>query len=244
VFQLSRRDLARVLAASLANRLLPSDAAILEGFVMHHIVLLGDSVLDNAAYVGGGPDVVRQLRERLPQGWNASLLAVDGSVTTDIAVQMRRLPTDASHLVVSVGGNDALRRSGLLADPVRTVAEGLGRLSDVRETFETDYGAMLDEVVGRGVPTAVCTIYDLRFFDLLQRRSGVVALAVFNDVITRAAFSRGTQLIDLRLVCNEDGDFANPIEPSVQGGGKIAAAVVGFALSDAPQGHRSEVFVR
>jgi hypothetical protein len=36
---------------------------------MGHLVLLGDSVFDNAAYVGGGPDVVAQLRARLPTGW-------------------------------------------------------------------------------------------------------------------------------------------------------------------------------
>jgi len=30
---------------------------------MNHIVLLGDSIFDNAAYVAGGPDVVRQLRD-------------------------------------------------------------------------------------------------------------------------------------------------------------------------------------
>ena len=50
-------------------------------------------------------------------------------------------------------------------------------------------------------------------------------LALFNDVITRAAFSRGLPLIDLRLICDEPGDYANPIEPSTQGGSKIAAAI-------------------
>ncbi|HEY0493997.1 MAG TPA: SGNH/GDSL hydrolase family protein, partial [Candidatus Dormibacteraeota bacterium] len=75
---------------------------------MKHVVLLGDSVFDNAAYVGGGPDVVTQLRQRLPSGWRASLLAVDGSVIASIAQQLARLPADASHLVISVGGNDAL----------------------------------------------------------------------------------------------------------------------------------------
>ena len=32
---------------------------------MKHIVLLGDSIFDNAAYVGGGPDVIEQLRSTL-----------------------------------------------------------------------------------------------------------------------------------------------------------------------------------
>jgi AraC-like DNA-binding protein len=42
---------------------------------MIHIVLLGDSIFDNAAYVAGGPDVVRQLRDTLPSGWRATLNA-------------------------------------------------------------------------------------------------------------------------------------------------------------------------
>ena len=75
---------------------------------MPHLVLLGDSIFDNAAYTGGGPDVVSQTREALPTGWTASLLAIDGSTTDDVAEQVDRLPTDASHVVLSVGGNNAL----------------------------------------------------------------------------------------------------------------------------------------
>jgi hypothetical protein len=90
---------------------------------------------------------------------------------------------------------------------------------------------MLGGVLRAGLPTAVCTIYDPRFADTQQRRVAMVVLAAFNEVITRAAFSCGTALIDLRLVCNEDADFANPIEPSVTGGKKIATAVASFASS-------------
>ncbi len=33
-------------------------------------------------------------------------------------------------------------------------------------------------------------------------------------------------MLDLRLICTEDADYANPIEPSSRGGAKIAAAIV------------------
>src|SRR5918996_5903451 len=75
---------------------------------MPHLVLLGDSVFDNARYVSKGHSVIEQLRNQLPAGWNATLLAVDGHVTSDIARQLERLPKDATHLLVSSGGNDAL----------------------------------------------------------------------------------------------------------------------------------------
>ena len=58
---------------------------------MSHIVLLGDSIFDNAAYVAGGPDVVKQLRNRLPTGWKATLRAVDGSVTSGVERQLGQL---------------------------------------------------------------------------------------------------------------------------------------------------------
>src|SRR5687767_239110 len=72
-----------------------------EGSVMPHVVLLGDSIFDNAAYIDGGQDVITQLRGKLPAGWRATLGAVDGSVMADIGRQLDRLPSDATHLVVS-----------------------------------------------------------------------------------------------------------------------------------------------
>jgi hypothetical protein len=54
---------------------------------------------------------------------------------------------------------------------------------------------------------------------------------------------RGLPLIDLRLICNDDADFANPIEPSVQGGAKIAAAIETLLADYDFGGPRSEIFV-
>jgi hypothetical protein len=58
-----------------------------------HVVLLGDSIFDNKAYVGEDPDVIMQLREELPPGWKASLLAIDGDVMAGVHRQFCcRLP--------------------------------------------------------------------------------------------------------------------------------------------------------
>jgi hypothetical protein len=71
---------------------------------MAHVVLLGDSVFDNAAYVGGAPDVIAQLREQLPTAWRATLAAVDGTTVAGLAQQLARIPDDATHLVISARG--------------------------------------------------------------------------------------------------------------------------------------------
>jgi hypothetical protein len=51
-------------------------------------------------------------------------------------------------------------------------------------------------------------------------------LTIFNDVILRVATELGLMVIDLRAVCCSPADYANPIEPSVIGGAKIARALV------------------
>lgn len=136
---------------------------------MPHVVLLGDSIFDNAAYVRGGPDVVTQLREVLPEGWGATLAAVDGATAPAMGMQLRRIRADATHLVLSIGGNDALGHVGILEQRASSAAEVLAMLADVRD--------------------------------------------------------RGLPVIELRLVCGEAEDYANPIEPSARGGEKIARAI-------------------
>ena len=200
-----------------------------------HVVLLGDSIFDNAAYVAGAPDVVRQLRGELPEDWSATLLAVDGAVTDSVHRQVERVPGDASLSVVSAGGHDALGQSYLLQQRVSSIGEAVGRLADAQAAFAERYERMADAVVATGRPVALCTIYDANF-PPPEGRVITSALALFNDAITRAAFARGLPLIDLRLLCDEPEDYANPIEPSEQGGAKIAAAIARLAVDPEPGG--------
>jgi hypothetical protein len=65
---------------------------------------------------------------------------------------------------------------------------------------------------------------------------------VLNDCIIRTAVGRGIPLIDLRVVCDEDEDFANPIEPSVQSGRKIVGAITALLSQHDFRRARSEVF--
>ena len=89
-----------------------------------NIVLLGDSILDNIKYVPDGKPVIEHLRQHIPSSWTATLLAVDGNTTVGVFAQTNGILKDATHLVVSVGGNDAIayrpffqRRSSALVRP-------------------------------------------------------------------------------------------------------------------------------
>jgi hypothetical protein len=198
-----------------------------------HVVLLGDSIFDNKAYVGEDPDVITQLRQELPPGWQATLLALDGDMIAGVDRQLRLLPADATHLVISVGGNDALGFADILQMPAGDVTRALNLLAAVQDDFAAGYLAMAKAVAATGLPSAVCTIYDTPSNEP-GYRTIKTALAIFNDCITRAAFSLGISVIDLRLLCSEDSDYANPIEPSSLGGAKIARAIALMAM----QGHQ------
>ena len=194
---------------------------------MPHVVLLGDSIFDNAAYTRGGPDVVTQLRELLPDGWRATLGAIDGATTHDMVRQLRTLPSDVTHIVLSVGGNDALGHMELLDLRVRSSAEVLERLAVAAWEFEVRYRRAVNALLERRAPLTLCTIYNGNFPEADFQRLASTALTVFNDAILRVAFERALTVIDLRLVCNEPDDYANPIEPSSRGGAKIVRAIKG-----------------
>jgi hypothetical protein len=191
-----------------------------------HIVLLGDSVFDNGAYVAGGRDVRSQLQQQLGSAGRATLLAVDGSVTRQVLDQTRKLPGDATHLVVSAGGNDALQQASILSERASSVAEVMVKMADVRDSFLRDYHTMLESLVGRGLPLIACTIYYPRFSDAMMQRMTTAALALFNDCILLEAFKAGVPLLDMRLICDEAADFANDIEPSAHGGAKMVRAIL------------------
>src|SRR5215472_5605299 len=200
---------------------------------MPHVVLLGDSIFDNAEYTNGGPDVVSQVRHLLPPEWAASLLAVDGSMTEDIPDQVQHLPNDCTHLVLSVGGNDALEEAsrlgisffGMTDEPT---SNALDSLADISSAFESGYRTAVDACLLPRLPLGVCTIYNGCFPDQSYQRIASLALAIFNDVIIRVAIEHGLPVIDLRLICTAPADYANLIEPSSIGGEKMAKAIVAF----------------
>ncbi len=210
---------------------------------MAHVVLFGDSIFDNKAYVGeNGKDVITHLRERLPNDWQATLKAVDGSLIENVTEQLLDIPFNTTHFVISTGGNNAIMNSDVLQMKAGNSAEVLKEIADRREIFERHYEKMLQNVLLKNLPTAVCTIYFPNFPEAIFQRLAVTALSVFNDVIIRQAIANNLPIIDLRLICNEAADYANAIEPSDKGGKKIAAKILELINKHEFSNRRTEVF--
>ena len=217
-----------------------------------HVALLGDSILDNGAYTSGGPDVVTHLRGMLPAGWRATLLALDGSLIEDLEGQLSGLPPDTTHAVVSVGGNNVVMDLDILKLRVRSEPEALVKLGQRVAVFERAYRRAINRVLRLARETAVCTIYTANLdteagavamgFTGEEAAAALVMLTTFNDVILRVAFEANLRVIELRLVCTEPADYANTIEPSIQGGEKIARAIVRSLGLATPSADSSRVY--
>ena len=104
-----------------------------------HIVLLGDSILDNARYVETNEAVSDHLSKALPPGTRCSLLAVDGDTTRNVPTQLKRLPASTTHLVLSVGGNDALGWLPTLDRQASSVMDAMCRLHLIQSDFRQHY---------------------------------------------------------------------------------------------------------
>jgi len=209
-----------------SHRRLPLSSNVRPQNQMPQLTLIGDSIFDNAPYTEGGPAVINHLRDALPSGWSCDLKAVDGATTKNVEAQLNKLRPDTTHICLSVGGNDLIERFDLLDMPVQSSAEALLLLSDACLEFRKNYRTILKLCLRTNLPVVVCTIYNCCFPTPQQQQTVEVALAIFNNEIISAALDNRLNIIELRRVCTESEDYANPIEPSVVGGKKIAQAIV------------------
>ncbi|GAD79529.1 SGNH/GDSL hydrolase family protein [Vibrio ezurae] len=210
-------------------------------YLKHEVVLLGDSIFDNAPYVNQGESVSEQLQnlmdndnlgEHKPQ---VNLLAVDGNCLHHVEEQLRKLTIDpVTHYFpfVSCGGNDLLylNLAGLMDEPIENVGEALDTLFHIREKFRSTYQAMLDTMESKFAnhpfcdDITLCTVYD-KIPTLSNQEK--CALGLFNEVILHEAKTRNLSVLDLRVLCDQPEDYApvSPIEPSKYGAEKIAKQI-------------------
>lgn len=198
-----------------------------------HIVLLGDSTLDNARHLdldAGEMSVEGQLSKRCAEmGWELTLLARDGSTLDDVArQQLPFIPDEATHLVLSASGNNLLCLLNEMADShwslgsmVSSIGEGLPQVAD-------SYRRLLQAMKSSGCHMACCTVYRPQFRHIFLRTLATVSLGVHNGRIHQIAHDLDISVIDMGALFDCDEDFANPLELSHQGGAKVVENVMQF----------------
>lgn len=192
-----------------------------------HLVLLGDSVFDNGLYVGAGQSITDHLRRLLPEDVALTRLAVDGHMSAHVAQQLEKMPDTATHIALSVGGNDALAVAHLLETPCVSISDALHHLSEFQQKFARDYLRVKALLLALNLPVLVCTIYDAVPGLPAHLKT---ALSLFNDVITKSIHDDLNDILDLRTCLSLLSDFSieSPIEPSNMGGLKIAEHIAGW----------------
>ena len=194
------------------------------------IILLGDSIIDNGAYVRPGePDVAKQLQALLPRHTIVKR-AVDGAICADVLDSQVNGLERADHIVLSAGGNDALQHIDLLDTAIETTAkEVLVRLWTLREEFRRTYASLLDRLALTRRPVLVLTVYNPCFdgqgMEATYQQAAESAVSILNDVIQQEGQCRSFDILELRTLFSDQADYANPIEPSAIGGAKLAKGV-------------------
>lgn len=196
------------------------------------LVLLGDSILDNASYTRPAPDTAEHVRRQLGGNWTVELLARDGACISDVRFQLSELPARADCTILSIGGNDATQHLDLLERHVSSAAEVLDALVSIADRFAAAYRELAVRLVPNTQRLVLCTIYEPPLYDPVAARLARVPLAILNDRIIQIASRLRLEVLDLRSVCTEDSDFTRQIEPSANGAAKIATAIAGVVLRD------------
>jgi hypothetical protein len=88
--------------------------------------------------------------------------------------------------------------------------------------FEKEYGELVDKLLSFSLPLTIATIYAGWFENEISRKKVNSALCIFDDVIYRIGFRYGLLVLDLREICYEEAHFTQTIEPSAEGGRRIA----------------------
>jgi len=200
-----------------------------------HVVLMGDSILDCKHYTKDDPDVAERLYGELGEDWKVTLAARDGATTLSLPWQTEQdIPLDATRIILSIGGNDAMGEVGILTDKREMrIVDSLYELALMREMFKFRYEDAILPLLELGIPVTVCTIYDCDWDDS-QKDAILTALSLFNDVIIRFAYEHDLPVIDLRPLLTSAEDYELTIEPSALGAAKIGAAIAKHIRSLAP----------
>jgi hypothetical protein len=205
-----------------------------------HVVLLGDVLLDAYRSIDKTPG---EFEDALLPGtrkqWKISVVS---AAAVERGGPSFALPADATHAIVFIEGNHAIEQSGLLDGRPDTYGQKLEQLSLAADEFEHTLTRLIHAAQAAGLVIMVATMFRPMYKDPVRQRTACAALAVFNDRVTKRAAEARVSLIDLRLICNEPGDYDKPTQLSKSGLNKIAN-VIRFAMFELDAGsRRSEVF--
>jgi hypothetical protein len=201
------------------------------------VSLLGDSIIDNKAYVKENELSVKEhLEQNSSHVFNQ--LAVDGHTTKDVLrFQLDSLPNLATHQVISMGGNDLLNHISFLKSkveltPKEVMEQAVCKLAPIKHR----YRSIVKKLSQQDSKILLCTVYEGNLnSDIFYRDISFASMAMvsmLNDIIFSTGASFNVDVLELRNIFTVEQDYANPIEPSHIGGKKLASRILDWINSD------------
>ena len=192
--------------------------------------LLGDSIIDNKIYVGPHELSVTEHLHNLSDDVINSI-AVDGHTTKDVIyAQLDLLPQYSTHQVLSIGGNDLLQNMYFLKNQERlTTNEVFEQAVGIMAPIKRRYQTIVEKLSLQDSNILLCTVYegnllnDPLLYDIALSSKAMVSM--LNDIVYSTANTYNAQVLELRTIFTTPKDYANPIEPSHIGGGKLGKAI-------------------
>ena len=166
------------------------------------LVMLGDSILKNNAYVAETESVEYLLKARLAKGAELSFLAQDDALIADIEAQVANIGPGAK-VFISIGGNDILKhiQGGTISQPT------------LKQTFDA-YKACIQSILEKHKPQSI------HMLNLYFPTSPFITpyheyIRQWNSLLANfAKTSPILHLFELDALCSESSDFVSIVEPS------------------------------
>lgn len=179
-----------------------------------NIVLIGDSILNNSAYVSQDQSVPDLLSKKM-NGYTVYNFAKDGSTLNDCYTQLDKISLELNNsnttIFLSCGGNNILNNLGT-RDP-----------KSITNLFR-QYSELIVSIKTR-VPNASLYVLNLYYPTNGHYKSYYKTIEQWNTLLQDNASDLDYTLINLSSLLVLDEDFVYNIEPSFKGGQKIVDAI-------------------
>lgn len=175
------------------------------------VILMGDSVLNNANYVSAGNSVYDILKKKLSKVIN---VAKDGATISDLYTQLDKIPVELNntdtYIFISAGGNDILNQRRELTS------------NDIRRLFDT-YMDFLKALRAKLGSTKI-NIINLYLPSNPRFQSYKASIDQWNQLIKQNSNKIGEMynIVDFHSLLTSPDDFVYDIEPSESASNKIA----------------------
>lgn len=176
-----------------------------------NIILMGDSVLNNANYVPSGKSVEDILKTKTSKVLN---VAKDGATINDLYVQLDKIPIELNktetYIFISISGNDILsKRSELNNGEIRRLFDSY---MDFLNALRTKLGSVKINIMNLYQPANP------------RYQSYKTSIEQWNKLINENSSKIGEMynVIDLYSLLKTPEDFVYDIEPSESASEKIA----------------------